>query len=74
MLILWSLCSTEQAAALIEILRSISSGSKSVTVFPLSTLVKRDVTPPLKRMAAAREVFPDDPCPTRAMFLILSVA
>jgi hypothetical protein len=43
-------------------------------VFPLSTFVNREVTPPLKRMAEVREVFPDEPCPTRAMFLILSAA
>src|SRR6185295_9061571 len=58
------------AATLLEmvILRAISSSSKSVTVFPSSTRVRRLVAPPANKAPATREVFPECPCPTNATF------
>ena len=54
--------------------RSISSASKSVTVLPSSTLPMRLTAPESKSMAEVRDVFPEPPCPTIAMFLMLAVS
>src|SRR2546425_3329568 len=59
---------------LIEILRLISSGSKSVVVVPSSTLPSRLTAPAEKRSASTSEVFPTPPCPTTATLRILPIS
>src|SRR5215813_11584889 len=49
---------------LIEILRLISSGSKSVVVLPSSTLPSRVTAPAANSKASTREVLPTPPWPT----------
>ena len=58
--------SAKARAARRLILRSISSGSKSVTVVPSSTRPSRFTAPASKSRAEASEVFPQPPCPTSA--------
>ena len=67
------LCSMDATAALIEIVRSISSGLESSTVLPSSTRPMRFVTPALKRIASPSVVLPVDWCPTSAVFLMSSI-
>ena len=50
--------------------RLISSGSKSQTVEPSSTLPARGMAPVAKRRASANVVFPAPLCPTRATLRI----
>ncbi len=47
-----------------------SSGSKSLTVDPSSTLPCREMAPVANSSASATVVFPDPLCPTRAMLRI----
>ena len=58
--------SAKAGAARRLIFRSISSGSKSVTVVPSSTRPSRLTAPASKSRAEASEVFPQPPCPTMA--------
>ncbi len=65
-LILWPSHSNGASASDTEILRRCSSGSKSVTAVPSSTLPIRGIAPATKSSASARVVFPAPPWPTRA--------
>ena len=51
-----------------------SSASKSETVFPSSIFPSLSVQPVIYAIASAREVFPDPPCPSNTIFLILFVS
>ena len=64
-LILCLFHSAKASAVEMVILRWISSSSKSVTVLPSSTRVRRLVAPARNRIPAAREVLPELPCPVR---------
>src|SRR5258706_9990296 len=57
-----------------ECLNSRSSGSKSQTELPLSTLPGAGIAPALCNKASARVVLPAAPCPTRAIVRIACVA
>ena len=68
MLIFFPSCSTQANELPMEPSRFRSSGSKSNTEVPSRVTPKRLLAPVLKSMASPREVFPQEPCPTRAMF------
>src|SRR5216683_7231721 len=57
-----------------EILRLISSGSKSVVVVPSSTLPSRLTAPAAKRMPSTRDVLPTPPCPAKPTLRILEMS
>jgi hypothetical protein len=57
-----------------EILRSISSSSKSVVVVPSSTRPRRVTAPATKSIAEVREVLPESPCPMSATFRMSGVS
>src|SRR5256712_12841990 len=59
---------------LIEILRLISSGSKSVVVLPSSTLPSRVTAPAVNSRASTREVLPTPPWPTTPTLRIFPIS
>src|SRR6476620_1403176 len=73
-LILWSFHSNGASANDRDRPRFCSSGSKSVTVVPSSTLPTRVVAPAQCSSASASVVLPDPPCPTSATLRIFSGA
>ena len=56
-----------------EMRRRCSSGSKSQTVVPSSTLPRRGIAPAASRSASASDVLPAPPWPTRATLRMLAV-
>src|SRR5213593_4614612 len=60
----WPFQSQYATEVLIDILRLISSGSKSVVVLPSSTLPSRVTAPAANSSASTREVLPTPPWPT----------
>ena len=73
-LILRPSCSKEATEAPIDISRSCSSGSKSETVEPSSTLPRRLTTPASNSSASCIEVLPLPRWPIRATLRIRSAA
>src|SRR5437764_6745533 len=63
-LTLWSFHSNGASASDTEICFAISSGSKSLTVFPSSTRPARLMTPAASESASVNEVLPVPPWPT----------
>ena len=73
-LILRPSCSKEATDAPIDISREASSGSKSLTVEPSSTLPSRLTTPASNSRASCSDVFPQPRWPIRATLRIRSAA
>src|SRR5437762_10644953 len=73
-LIRWPFHSQYARAVLTEILRLISSGSKSVVVVPSSTLPRRLTAPVVKSIDSTSDVFPTPPWPTTPTFRILLIS
>src|SRR5438876_650138 len=73
-LIRWPFHSQYATAVLTEILRLISSGSKSVVVVPSSTLPRRLTAPVVKSIDSTSDVFPTPPWPTTPTFRILPIS
>ncbi len=71
-LILWFFHSKGATEVATDVLRRISSGSKSQTVVPSPTFPSRAAAPERYSMASARLVFPAPPWPASAMFRIRS--
>src|SRR5687767_3906092 len=64
----WPFQSQCATAVLMEILRLISSGSKSVVVVPSSIFPRRDRPPAVKSRDSTRDVLPTPPWPTTPTF------
>src|SRR5213083_2384296 len=70
----WPFQSQYATEVLIDILRLISSGSKSVVVLPSSTLPSRVTAPAVNSRASTREVLPTPPWPTTPTLRIFPIS
>src|SRR5947199_334019 len=70
----WPFQSQYATEVLIDILRLIPSGSKSVVVLPSSTLPSRVTAPAVNSRASTREVLPTPPWPTTPTLRIFPIS